>query len=97
MGAAANTFARYSLDRAIIVNDLRDHPEWVLSAYGPGKDAPAQLFGGIREQSFEEMRLYHYQAAAAGKEQQAVGSSRPECVERRCEADQQLRFKTSRC
>ena len=74
MDAFADQLLRYMLDKDVIINDLsRDHPQWILSAYGPGKDAPAQLFGGsMREQSFEEMRLYHYQAAAAGNEQQAV-------------------------
>lgn len=45
----------------------------MFSAYGPGKNAPRQLFGGpSREQSFEEMRLRHYEAAAAGNSNQAI-------------------------
>ncbi|KAI9778168.1 MAG: hypothetical protein M1816_004252 [Peltula sp. TS41687] len=48
------------------------HPQWLLSAYGPGRDAPIQLFGGEREQSFEEMRLYHYQESAQGRQQEAM-------------------------
>lgn len=48
-------------------------PEWIFSAYGPGKNAPRQLFGGPqREQSFEEMRLRHYDLAAQGNIQVAV-------------------------
>lgn len=51
----------------------KERPEWIFSAYGPGKNAPRQLFGGpSREQSFEEMRLRHYEAAAAGNPNQAI-------------------------
>lgn len=51
----------------------KERPGWVLSAYGPGKNAPRQLFGGpSREQSFEEMRLRHYEATAAGNPNQAI-------------------------
>lgn len=51
----------------------KGRPEWIFSAYGPGRNAPRQLFGGPqREQSYEEMRLRHYEAAAAGKAEQAV-------------------------
>lgn len=50
-----------------------EKPQWILSAYGPGRYAPAQLFGGpMREHSFEEMRLLHYMAVAEGNPQQAV-------------------------
>jgi len=46
---------------------------WILSAYGPGRLTPLQLFGGHpREQSFEELRLRHYELAATGKQQQAI-------------------------
>lgn len=78
LGFYADLLSRYSLDRDTLVNDLSiDHPQWILSAYGPGKDAPVQLFGGpMRELSFEEMRLYHYQESAAGRQQQAVSTSR---------------------
>jgi nucleoporin NUP42 len=64
----------YNVDKEIIRSDLtKERPQWIFSAYGPGKAAPAQLFGGsIREQSFEEMRLHHYIAAAAGNAQHAV-------------------------
>lgn len=51
----------------------KDRPIWILSAYGPGKDPPLQLFGGfLREQSFEELRLRHYELASTGNEQQAI-------------------------
>ncbi|OKL58214.1 hypothetical protein UA08_06472 [Talaromyces atroroseus] len=51
----------------------KDRPAWIFSAYGPGKNAPRQLFGGpSREQSFEEMRLRHYEATAAGNMNQAI-------------------------
>lgn len=65
----------YSLDKTAIITDLSsERPQWILSAYGPGRNAPAQLFGGpLREQSFEEMRLMHYMALASGTPQQAVG------------------------
>ncbi|MCJ1247696.1 hypothetical protein MMC30_004911 [Trapelia coarctata] len=64
----------YHLDKDIIRDDLtREKPIWILSAYGPGKLAPLQLFGGSpREQSFEELRLRHYELAATGKQQQAI-------------------------
>lgn len=64
----------YKLDKATIANDLsKERPQWILSAYGPGRDAPLQLFGGHpREQSFEELRLRHYELAAQGNQQQAV-------------------------
>ena len=68
------TVSRYKLDRATIINDLsRERPQWILSAYGPGRDAPLQLFGGHpREQSFEELRVRHYELAAQGNQQQAI-------------------------
>ncbi|KAI4205271.1 MAG: hypothetical protein LQ350_000593 [Teloschistes chrysophthalmus] len=58
----------------MVSNDLTaDRPLYILSAYGPGKDAPEQLFGGQpREQSFEELRFRHYELAAAGNEAQAI-------------------------
>ncbi|KAF9891741.1 hypothetical protein FE257_003222 [Aspergillus nanangensis] len=59
-----------------IKNDLtagKGRPEWIFSCYAPGRNAPKQLFGGPqREQSFEEMRLRHYEAAAIGRTEQAV-------------------------
>ncbi|PVH76025.1 hypothetical protein DL98DRAFT_574676 [Cadophora sp. DSE1049] len=76
-GARAASPARelpYSLDKkAIEVDLISEKPQWILSAYGPGRYAPAQLFGGpMREHSFEEMRLLHYMAVAAGNPQEAV-------------------------
>ncbi len=64
----------YALDKAAIVADLStEKPQWILSAYGPGRGVPAQLFGGpLREQSFEELRLLHYMGLASGNPQQAV-------------------------
>ncbi|MCJ1405673.1 hypothetical protein MMC11_008902 [Xylographa trunciseda] len=64
----------YHLDRELIKTDLAsEKPIWILSAYGPGRGAPLQLFGGYpREQSFEELRLRYYELASAGNQQQAV-------------------------
>ncbi|CAL3971676.1 unnamed protein product [Diplocarpon coronariae] len=64
----------YFLDKnALLVDLTSERPQWILSAYGPGRGAPAQLFGGpLREQSFEEMRLLHYMAMASGNPQQAA-------------------------
>ena len=69
-----NLFSRYKLDKATITNDLsKERPQWILSAYGPGRDAPLQLFGGHpREQSFEELRVRHYELVAQGNQQQAI-------------------------
>lgn len=57
-----------------MITDLTsERPQWILSAYGPGRNAPVQLFGGpIREQSLEEMRLLHYTGEASGNPQQAI-------------------------
>ncbi|OJD13640.1 hypothetical protein AJ78_05921 [Emergomyces pasteurianus Ep9510] len=67
---------KYALNPDDIKADLtpgKGRPQWIFSCYGPGKNAPIQLFGGPqREQSFEEMRALHYAAAAAGNAQQAV-------------------------
>ena len=64
----------YKLDKNIITNDLsKERPQWILSAYGPGREAPLQLFGGQpREQSFEEIRVRHYELTAQGNQQQAI-------------------------
>ncbi|KAI4182347.1 MAG: hypothetical protein L6R41_006033 [Letrouitia leprolyta] len=64
----------YHLDKDIISKDLtNERPLYILSSYGPGRDAPQQLFGGQpREQSFEELRLRHYELASAGNESQAI-------------------------
>ncbi|RFU23786.1 hypothetical protein B7463_g12552, partial [Scytalidium lignicola] len=70
-------FARtlpYGLDKDVIITDLTvERPQWILSAYGPGRQAPAQLFGGpVREQSFEEMRLLYYIGVTSGNPEQAI-------------------------
>lgn len=45
----------------------------MMSAYGPGKLPPVQLFGGPElEQSPEEIRTLHYMALASGTPQQSV-------------------------
>ena len=64
----------YMLKAEGISDDLtKERPQWILSAYGPGRGAPIQLFGGMpREQSFEEIRLLHYKAVAEGNPQRAV-------------------------
>ncbi|KGO43287.1 hypothetical protein PEX1_088580 [Penicillium expansum] len=60
-------------------------PEWIFSAYAPHKDVARQLFGGAhRERSMEEMRLRHYELAAAGNLNQAVQEASAlwqECVQ----------------
>lgn len=71
----AEHFTSYKLDKATIANDLssKERPPWILSAYGPGTRAPIQLFGGYpREQSFEELRLRHYELAIQGNHQTAI-------------------------
>lgn len=51
----------------------KGRPEWVFSSYAPTRNVPRQLFGGPqREQSMEEMRLHHYELAAAGNMNQAI-------------------------
>lgn len=58
---------------AIQIDLTSERPPWILSAYGPGRDAPEQLFGGYpMEQSFEEIRLFYTQAEEAGNAQGAV-------------------------
>ncbi|SLM41186.1 Zinc finger, CCCH-type [Lasallia pustulata] len=70
----SNVVPRYHLTKDGITDDLtKDLPIWILSAYGPGRDAPRQLFGGHpREQSFEEARLRYYELTASGNQQQAI-------------------------
>ncbi|KAG6010553.1 hypothetical protein E4U21_005906 [Claviceps maximensis] len=69
-----DALSRYTINIETIQKDLlTEAPTWILSAYAPGRNAPEQLFGGYpREQSFEEMRLYHLMAKASGTEQQAI-------------------------
>ncbi|KAL8833070.1 MAG: hypothetical protein Q9170_004532 [Blastenia crenularia] len=64
----------YHLDKDIISKDLtNERPLYILSAYGPGRDAPQQLFGGQpREQSFEELRQRHYELSSTGNQDQAI-------------------------
>lgn len=59
-----------------IEQDLKNEkPQWPFSAYGPGRDAPTQLFGGFPlEQSPEEMRVLYYKALANGNPQPAVSA-----------------------
>ncbi|KAL1892361.1 hypothetical protein Sste5346_007099 [Sporothrix stenoceras] len=70
----ASSPAPFGVTPMAIVKDLtEDRPSWIFSAYGPGRGAPTQLFGGAQtEQSFEELRLHYYKAQAAGNPQAAV-------------------------
>ncbi|KAM7190174.1 hypothetical protein V8F33_009651 [Rhypophila sp. PSN 637] len=63
-----NQMDNYGISADMIQRDLvNEKPGWILSAYGPGKDAPEQIFGGYpREQSFEEIRLYFMEGLAKG-------------------------------
>lgn len=72
-GGGFSKASQYSLNPETIVKDLtEERPQWILSAYGPGRDAPEQLWGGSVEQSFEEMRLHFEMGAASGNPQGAV-------------------------
>ncbi|KAI6751728.1 hypothetical protein SNK05_012175 [Fusarium graminearum] len=68
---------KYNINADTIEKDLTTEvPQWILSAYAPGRDAPEQLFGGFpREQSFEELRLHFMMGKAAGNEQQALNEA----------------------
>ncbi|QUC23158.1 uncharacterized protein UV8b_07399 [Ustilaginoidea virens] len=72
-----DALAKYSITTEGIEKDLTtDTPQWILSAYAPGRNAPEQLFGGFpREQSFEEMRMHYLTAKASGNEQQALNEA----------------------
>ncbi|KAI0593962.1 hypothetical protein F4775DRAFT_575584 [Biscogniauxia sp. FL1348] len=61
----------YKITKEGIKVDLADErPTWILSCYGPGRDAPEQLFGGYpREQSLEEVMVY---IRGSGNQQQAM-------------------------
>ncbi|CAM1504055.1 Fc.00g016460.m01.CDS01 [Cosmosporella sp. VM-42] len=76
-GNQSNLSNSYNISPDVIEKDLTSEPpQWIFSAYAPGRDAPGQLFGGFpREQSFEELRLLHLIAKAAGNEQQAVNQA----------------------
>jgi nucleoporin NUP42 len=71
-----NSTDKYNITIDTIEKDLTNEvPQWILSAYAPGRDAPGQLFGGYpREQSFEELRLHFMMGKASGNEQQAVSA-----------------------
>jgi nucleoporin NUP42 len=64
----------FGVTKDILRTDLSsERPIWIMSAYGPGKDAPDQLFGGYpMEQSFEELRLHYMKGVAEGNPQGAV-------------------------
>ncbi|KAL2157301.1 hypothetical protein VTH06DRAFT_6239 [Thermothelomyces fergusii] len=75
MGGRASDGPAYpGLTAEAIERDLRSElPQWILSCYGPGRDAPEQLWGGYpREQSFEEIRLHFMLGAMAGNPQGAL-------------------------
>lgn len=73
-----NTANDFYLSSDSIRSDLgSERPQWVLSAYGPGKEAPEQLWGGQIEQSPEEMRLHAMTSEAAGNLQGAVSCCEP--------------------
>ena len=77
-GALLRLDRPYALDEDVIRTDLTtERPIWILSSYGPGKNAPAQLFGGLpRERSFEEMRWLHYDALNQNRLQDALQEAR---------------------
>ncbi|KAL1899305.1 hypothetical protein Cpir12675_001498 [Ceratocystis pirilliformis] len=64
----------YKLSRDAIEKDLTSEtPQWILSAYGPGTNAPEQLWGGFPlEQSADEIRLYYLTSEQAGKQGEAL-------------------------
>lgn len=66
--------SQFSLSKDTIQKDLvEERPSWILSAYGPGRDAPEQLWGGYPiEQSFEEIRLHYMMGETSGNAQGAV-------------------------
>ncbi|KAI0141878.1 hypothetical protein GGR57DRAFT_395503 [Xylariaceae sp. FL1272] len=71
---AEDLATRYKISKDLIKTDLTTElPQWILSSYGPGRDAPEQLFGGYpREQSFEEIRLHVQSATNPQQAQQRV-------------------------
>ncbi|KAK4960272.1 hypothetical protein LTR10_003166 [Elasticomyces elasticus] len=67
----------FHLDKDAIIADLDagpkgEKPEWILSSYGPGRDAPRQLLEGLLEQSPQEMRVMCYLAASENKLQDYI-------------------------
>ncbi|KAG7417119.1 Nucleoporin AMO1 [Fusarium oxysporum f. sp. rapae] len=87
-GSNQNPADKYNITTDTIEKDLTNEvPQWILSAYAPGRDAPGQLFGGYpREQSFEELRLHFMMGKASGNEQQALN----EAQELYAQAQQQM-------
>ncbi|KAK4120543.1 hypothetical protein N657DRAFT_649043 [Parathielavia appendiculata] len=75
-GTAADTPQYPGLTVEAIQRDLTaELPTWLFSCYGPGRDAPEQLWGGYpREQSFEEIRLHFMSAVTAGNPQGALNA-----------------------
>jgi len=74
----ALTTNSFSLDREALAADLDggpkgEKPQWPLSCYGAGRNAPRQLLEGPLEQSMEEMRVLGYMAARENKLQDYVG------------------------
>ncbi|KAI1146157.1 hypothetical protein F4825DRAFT_441514 [Nemania diffusa] len=70
---------------SIKVDLAEERPGWILSCYGPGKDAPEQLFGGYpREQSLEEVMVY---IKGSANQQQAMS----EVQALHSQAEQQIR------
>jgi hypothetical protein len=59
---------RYGLEAKALEKELSgERPLWIMSSFGPGLDAPIQLFGGYPlEQSMEELRVQHYLTMAMG-------------------------------
>ncbi|KAJ5692450.1 hypothetical protein N7462_001873 [Penicillium macrosclerotiorum] len=65
----------YGVKATDIQHDLTEgkgRPMWIFSSYAPARNVPRNLFGGEREQSMEEMRLRHYELAAAGNKDFAI-------------------------
>jgi len=74
----AGSLHRYALSAKHMEEELlSERPTWIMSSFGPGLDAPIQLFGGYPlEQSMEEVRVQHYLAMARGTGvEQAVSES----------------------
>ncbi|KAK4233630.1 hypothetical protein C8A03DRAFT_38652 [Achaetomium macrosporum] len=71
---AADTPPYPGLTVDAIQRDLSNElPQWILSCYGPGRDAPEQLWGGYpREQSPEEIRMHFMMGQMAGNPQGAL-------------------------
>ncbi|KAK4173531.1 hypothetical protein QBC36DRAFT_335628 [Triangularia setosa] len=62
------------LNEETIRKDLQNElPQWIFSCYGPGKDAPDNLFGGYpREQQPEEIRIHFMKGQLAGEADAAL-------------------------